>query len=252
MISVGRPPATVEVGKAFSVRTAVTNRGARRAGASTVVFLLTAEPGSIVRTYTDPACAGAAAGSGQTDGDGDFAIPTTVPADAASSIRAAATDAAGNVSACSAPFAYVEDATAPAEPVIVTTTPPSPSGTDTTPQVSVTGEAGATLTLFATADCTGPAADSDTRVGADRDDEPGRRRAELRGRNARGRAGAAELVRLDGARQRQRRRHRQLRDDRRHRSDAEEPGGGQPPAATYTIVAAGTSGAAYSLVLTKR
>ena len=44
----------------------------------------------------------------------------------------------------------------------MSTTPPSPSGTDTTPQVSVTGEPGTTLELFTTADCTGPVADSDT------------------------------------------------------------------------------------------
>ena len=80
-----------------------------------------------------------------------------VTADAASHIRAG-NGRGRNVSACSAPLAYVEDSTDPAEPVIVSTTPPSPSGTDTTPQVSVTGEPGATLALFTTADCTGAGA----------------------------------------------------------------------------------------------
>ena len=129
---------------------------------STPIVNGTAEPGATVRTFTDAACTGTVAGTGEADGSGDFAIATTVTADAASNIRAAATDAAGNVSACSAPLAYVEDSTDPAEPVIVSTTPPSPSGTDTTPQVSVTGEPGAALELFTSADCTGTAADADT------------------------------------------------------------------------------------------
>ena len=73
----------------------------------------TAEPGATVRTYTDAACAGTPAGSGQAGAGGDFAIPTTVPADSASAIRATAADAAGNVSACSSPLAYVEDSTGP-------------------------------------------------------------------------------------------------------------------------------------------
>jgi len=122
----------------------------------------TAEPGTTVRTYTDAACAGAPAGSGQAGAGGDFAIPTTVPADSATTIRATATDAAGNVSACSSPLAYVEDSTAPAAPAVVSTSPPSPSATDTTLQVTTTGEEGATLELFTAAGCAGSVADSGT------------------------------------------------------------------------------------------
>ena len=83
---------------------------------STPIVSGAAEPGSSVRTYTDAACAGAVAGTRQADGGGDFAVATTVPRRRASAIRATATDAAGNVSACSAPLADVEDSTAPAEP----------------------------------------------------------------------------------------------------------------------------------------
>jgi glucose/arabinose dehydrogenase/N-acetylneuraminic acid mutarotase len=69
-----------------------------------------AEAGSTVKLYSDPTCTGAVLA---TDGAANFASPGLTPSPAlidntTTEFRVTATDAADNISACSAPFAYVE------------------------------------------------------------------------------------------------------------------------------------------------
>ena len=83
----------------------------------------------------------------------------TVAAGSTTTFRATATDAAGNVSACStSSLTYVHDSTAPT-PVVLTGVTPAPRNTSTTPAVKGTAEAGSTVKLYSNAGCTGtPAA----------------------------------------------------------------------------------------------
>ena len=71
----------------------------------------TAEAGSTVKLYKTAGCTGPPAALGSA---GKFASPgitASVPDNTTTAFRATATDAAGNVSACSGPFTYVEDST---------------------------------------------------------------------------------------------------------------------------------------------
>ena len=67
-------------------------------------------------------------------------ITVEVPPNQVTSLRATATDDAGNVSDCSAAFAYDEDSDPPAAPTITGTAPPPPSA-DETPSVVGTSAA---------------------------------------------------------------------------------------------------------------
>ena len=77
-----------------------------------------------------------------------------MPANQPTSLTATATDTAGNVSACSNPFAYTEDSIAPAVPAITDTDPDSPS-VDITPQVKGTADPGSTVRIYTSANCSG-------------------------------------------------------------------------------------------------
>ncbi len=65
-----------------------------------------AEPGSTVRVYAGPACAGAPVASGSASELGSPGISVTVAAGVTATFSATAADAAGNTSACSAPISY--------------------------------------------------------------------------------------------------------------------------------------------------
>ena len=69
-------------------------------------------------------------------------------------LSATATDAASNTSACSSSLSYVEDSTAPAAPSALSVSPSSPANNNA-PVVKGTAEAGATVKLYATSDCSG-------------------------------------------------------------------------------------------------
>jgi hypothetical protein len=73
----------------------------------------TAEPGSTVRVYKTTGCTGAAAAVGPASTFASTGLKVTVPDDTTTRLRAKATDAAGNTSACSAARTYVEDSRAP-------------------------------------------------------------------------------------------------------------------------------------------
>jgi hypothetical protein len=73
-----------------------------------------AEAGSTVRLYTDASCSGDPAATGSAAGFASPGLPVAVADDTSTTVRATATDEAGNTSACSASsITYVEDSTAP-------------------------------------------------------------------------------------------------------------------------------------------
>jgi hypothetical protein len=117
-----------------------------------------AEGGSTVRLYETSDCSGTPEATGSA---ADFASPgltASVADDSSTDFRATATDAAGNASPCSDPFAYTEDSTSPAAPQI-TDTDPDPPANDNNPELKGSAEAGSTVKLYTSSDCTGsPAA----------------------------------------------------------------------------------------------
>ncbi|GJD92176.1 hypothetical protein BHAOGJBA_5729 [Methylobacterium hispanicum] len=102
----------------------------------------TAEAGATVTILNDTAVLGTTvAGS-----NGTFSFtPTTPLPDGPLSLTARATDAAGNASPTSAALGLTIDATAPAAPVLAAFTGPT---NDTTPTITGTAEAGATVTVL--------------------------------------------------------------------------------------------------------
>ncbi|MGE0550750.1 MAG: Ig-like domain-containing protein [Kofleriaceae bacterium] len=116
-----------------------------------------AEAGSTVRIYSDAGCS-ALKGTGTATGGGTFSIATTVTSGSSTTFRATTTDTAGNVSSCSAStVTYVHDATAPAVPTGLATTPTSPSSSNA-PSVTGLTEGNATVTIYTDAGCTAVAA----------------------------------------------------------------------------------------------
>jgi large repetitive protein len=121
-----------------------------------------AESGSTVRLYTSSNCSGTAAATGTA---ADFASPgltVSVADNSTTTFRVTATDALGNVSACStSSIAYTEDSTAPGLPTLAATDPASPANHNS-PKVKGTAEAGATVKLYTSPDCSGTVAATGT------------------------------------------------------------------------------------------
>ncbi|MGE3543974.1 MAG: Ig-like domain-containing protein, partial [Kofleriaceae bacterium] len=111
----------------------------------------TADDDTTITLFSDSSCTVQVA-TGTAAELADPGIAVAVADDTTSSFYATARDTAGNSSPCSAPVIYVEDSLAPSTPVITDTLPASPSRS-LTPTVRGTGEAGAEIVLFATADC---------------------------------------------------------------------------------------------------
>ena len=111
-----------------------------------------AEPGTTVRIYGG-SCVEPAAYV-RTAAELASGIEIEFPANQTTTLRATATDAAGNVSACSAPLTYTEDSIAPAAPTISSTDPASPAN-GTHPKVKGSAEAGSTVRLYGGSGCTG-------------------------------------------------------------------------------------------------
>ncbi|MEK6275346.1 MAG: Ig-like domain-containing protein [Actinomycetota bacterium] len=122
----------------------------------------TAEAGSTVKIYTTGACTGAPTASGTAAAFSSPGITVAVADDSSTTSKATATDAAGNVSGCSASsVTYVEDSTAPALPLSLASSPISPANNNS-PAISGTAEAGSTVKLYTTSDCSGSVAASGT------------------------------------------------------------------------------------------
>jgi alpha-tubulin suppressor-like RCC1 family protein len=115
-----------------------------------------AEAGATVRIYADEACAGRVLASAVAGGDRRFsaAVPT-LPIDATTSLRATATDAAGNTSRCGSSLDYVVDWTAPPVPVFSQLAQPGPAN-GVHPVVSGTAEEGSRVVLYGDGACAGP------------------------------------------------------------------------------------------------
>jgi large repetitive protein len=132
-----------------------------------------AEAGSTVRLYRattgsdcTPANLAATGSAGELASPG---ISVSVADDSTTTLRATATDRAGNASGCSASsIAYVEDSTPPAQPTLTATDPDSPAN-DNSPTLKGTAAAGSTVRIYSAdtaAECT-PANLSATGTAAD-------------------------------------------------------------------------------------
>ncbi len=123
----------------------------------------TAEAGSTVNVYATSDCSGGSVASGTAAA---FSSPGLNPADIAdnstTSYTATATDAAGNQSACSSSISYVEDSVAPGAPSSLASRPRPPPRTTTTRAITGTAEAGSTVNVYATTDCSGGSVASGT------------------------------------------------------------------------------------------
>ncbi|MFO0748245.1 MAG: Ig-like domain-containing protein [Myxococcota bacterium] len=116
------------------------------------------EASATVRIYASTNCSGAAVATVGPLAAATFTQQVTAGANTTTSWTATATDAAGNVSPCSAAIAFTHDATAPPTPILTGTTPTSPSKTSTTPSVNgTTAETGVSIDLFANGTCAGSA-----------------------------------------------------------------------------------------------
>jgi hypothetical protein len=116
-----------------------------------------AEAGATVRIFESSDCSGLVAAEGSAAAFGSPGLAATVASDTATEFTATATDAAANTSPCSASLLYTEDSAAPAAPTITATDPPSPAN-DNNPKVKGSAEAGATVRIFESSDCSGPVA----------------------------------------------------------------------------------------------
>ncbi|HEV7806852.1 MAG TPA: hypothetical protein VGO80_13595 [Solirubrobacteraceae bacterium] len=116
---------------------------------------VTALPGTTVKIYTDPACAGTVAASGSAALFAHPGLPVTVPSNSTTRFYATASDPAGNASPCSAgSAAYVEDSLAPAVPSLGGSEPSSPA-IDNNPRIKGDAESGSTVRLYTDAACAG-------------------------------------------------------------------------------------------------
>ena len=114
----------------------------------------TAEAGSTVKIYSSSDCSGSPLASGSAATFSGAGITTPVPSNQTTNLRASATDAAGNASGCSTALAYTHDASAPATPSLTDTDPDSPAN-DNNPEVKGTAEAGSTVKIYSSSDCSG-------------------------------------------------------------------------------------------------
>ncbi|MCA9515378.1 MAG: hypothetical protein KC635_10575, partial [Myxococcales bacterium] len=116
------------------------------------------ETGATIRFYATADCTGSVIGQGVVvAAGGAFELTVGVGGDTVTAIRATATDAAGNVSTCSAPLSYTNDNTAPAKPVWVGSTPASPNRTSTTPTLTGTTDPGVSVRIYKGSGCGGAA-----------------------------------------------------------------------------------------------
>ncbi|MCX5740879.1 MAG: Ig-like domain-containing protein, partial [Proteobacteria bacterium] len=122
----------------------------------------TSEANATVKVYTTPTCTGAPAGTATASAAGAFAVPATVSANSTTTFKATATDAAGNVSACSASsIVYTNDNQSPTPPTGLAVTPTGPANNNA-PSVSGTAEASSTVNIYTNATCTSAVAGTGT------------------------------------------------------------------------------------------
>ena len=109
---------------------------------------------SLVTLYDQPGCAGSTV-TGAAALLNSTGISFAVADDSSTTFSATVTDSAGGVSACSAStITYVEDSTPPATPAATATDPASPSNVNT-PRIIGSADAGTTVAIYTTANCSG-------------------------------------------------------------------------------------------------
>src|SRR5439155_18605731 len=116
----------------------------------------TAEAGSTVKLYTSSDCSGSPVASGNATVFGSPGLGVSVLANTSTTFKATATDAAGNTSACSSGFTYVEDQIAPAAPTGLGSSPASPAS-NLSPTIFGSAESSSTVKLYTSSDCSGTA-----------------------------------------------------------------------------------------------
>src|SRR5207247_1826344 len=112
------------------------------------------ESGSTVKLYTTVDCSGSPAATGGAIAFASTGLAFAVADNTSTTFKATATDAAGNASDCSSAFTYVEDSSAPAAPSGLGSTPASPANNNG-PSIFGSAEAGSTVKLYTTSDCSG-------------------------------------------------------------------------------------------------
>ncbi|MBI3070640.1 MAG: hypothetical protein HYY84_00800 [Deltaproteobacteria bacterium] len=170
--SCANPPHSYTADNASTVPALTATSPASPANSNSPRVRGSAESGAMVRLYKDSACAGgvADAGSGEplagaiaTGTAEELAgagVEVTVGDDSTTTFYAQATDALGNISACSSGLTFVEDSQPPATPTDLSTSPASPANTNTP---SVIGTApGAALVEISVVSCDGAVAVSGT------------------------------------------------------------------------------------------
>jgi len=131
-----------------------------RSNANSVTLTVEVAADSRLALFGGSDCGGTAletAVAGSRDGQVSF-TPRMVADDTTHVFSVSAADELGNTS-CSAPFTFVEDSTAPQPPVLTGSSPPSPAATNS-PDFVGTTEPGATVLLYGTPQCSGPAVKS--------------------------------------------------------------------------------------------
>jgi len=113
-----------------------------------------AEVGSTVKLYTNGTCTSSVAATGTAAAFASPGLAVSVGDNTSTTYYATATDAAGNVSACSSGLTYVEDSIAPAAPTVSSTSPAS-SANNNSPKVIGSAAAETTVKVYPTASCTG-------------------------------------------------------------------------------------------------
>lgn len=114
----------------------------------------TAERGTSVDLFADANCTGDPLTTITATDAGTFSATVAATPNATTTYYALSTDAAGNLSACSAARKYTHDASAPAAPVL-TATDPATIGATTSPAAIGTAEPSSALLFFAGDTCTG-------------------------------------------------------------------------------------------------
>ena len=110
---------------------------------------------STVRVFATADCSGPPLATGAAAELGSPGLAVSVADNSTTQLRATSADVGGGPqSACSTAIAFTEDSTAPSAPQITATDPSSPAN-DTNPEVRGTAEAGSTVRVFATPDCSG-------------------------------------------------------------------------------------------------
>ncbi len=126
----------------------------------------TAESNATIRVYSNSNCAGAPAGTAAASGAGAFSVAVTVADNSTTTFYATATDAAGNLSSCSASsVTYVEDSAGPAVPTLVGSSPASPANNNN-PSITGSADPNSTIRVYPTSNCSGAPAGTATANGA--------------------------------------------------------------------------------------